>query len=101
MNIDLDKIANSPAIRFKWNGYKDKNDDGKTHVGGIAQYINEILPEVIYNSDDLLTMDYATTSYIYSVNIAKHLVAAKKEINELKEQINLLKDKIKSIKTQK
>lgn len=96
VNIDLDKIANSPAIRYTWNNLS-KCSDSEIHVGGIAQYVKEILPEVIYctnNDTDLLSMDYATTSYIYSVNIAKYLVAAKNEINELKEQINLLKDTI-------
>lgn len=96
VNIDLQQIANSPAIRYTWNNLS-KCSDSEIHVGGIAQYVKEILPEVIYctnNDTDLLSMDYATTSYIYSVNIAKHLVAAKNEINELKEQINLLKNTI-------
>lgn len=99
VNIDLQQIANSPAIRYTWNNLS-KCSDSEIHVGGIAQYIKEILPEVIYcnksndNDTDLLSMDYATTSYIYSVNIAKYLVAAKNEINELKEQIISLKNTI-------
>lgn len=101
VNIDLQQIANSPTIRFKWNGYKDRKDDGKTHVGGIAQYIQKILPEVIYNSNDLLTMDYATTGYIFSVNTAKHLLSYKtktnKEINKLKSRVKYLEEKLKNL----
>ena len=101
INLSLMDIANSPAIRFKWNGYKDRKDDGKTHVGGIAQYIQKILPEVIYNSDDLLTMDYATTGYIFAVNTAKHLLdyetKTDKEISKLKSRIKYLEKQLKKL----
>ena len=101
INLSLMDIANSPAIRFKWNGYKDRKDDGKTHIGGIAQYIQNILPEVIYNSDDVLTMDYATTGYIFAVNTAKHLLSYEtktdKEIKKLKKRIKYLEKQLKKL----
>lgn len=101
VNIDLDKIANSPAIRFKWNGYKDRKDDGKTHIGGIAQYVQRILPEVIYNTDGAFTMDYAITGYIFAVNTAKHLLSYEtktdKEINKLKKRIKYLEKQLKKL----
>lgn len=98
--LPLNAIANSPAIRFKWNGWKQK-DDGKTHIGGIAQYVQNILPEVIYNSDDVLTMDYATTGYIFAVNTAKHLLnyetKTDKEINKLKKRVKYLEKQLKKL----
>ena len=100
INLPLNAIANSPAIRFKWNGWKQK-DDGKTHIGGIAQYVQNILPEVIYNSDDVLTMDYATTGYIFAVNTAKHLLnyetKTDKEINKLKKRVKYLEKQLKKL----
>lgn len=100
INLSLKNIANSPAIRFKWNGWKQK-DDGKTHVGGIAQYVQNILPEVIYNSDDVLTMDYATTGYIFAVQTAKHLLSYEtktdKEINKLKKRVKYLEKQLKKL----
>lgn len=98
INLSLKNIANSPAIRFKWNGWKQK-DDGKTHIGGIAQYIQTILPEAVYKSDDALTMDYATTGYIFAVQTAKHLLSYEtktdKEIKKLKKRIVYLENKLK------
>lgn len=100
ITLSLKDIAQSPAIRFKWNGWKQQ-DDGKTHIGGIAQYVQTILPEVIYNSDGAFTMDYATTGYIFSVNTAKHLLnyetKTDKEINKLKERIRYLENQLKKL----
>ena len=100
INLPLMDIANSPAIRFKWNGWKQK-DDGKTHIGGIAQYIQNILPEVIYNTDDVLTMDYATTGYIFAVQTAKHLLSYEtktdKEIKQLKKRVKYLEKQLKKL----
>lgn len=100
INLPLMDIANSPAIRFKWNGWKQK-DDGKTHIGGIAQYVQTILPEAIYNSDDVLTMDYATTGYIFAVQTAKHLLSYEtktdKEIKQLKKRVKYLEKQLKKL----
>lgn len=100
ITLSLKDIAQSPAIRFKWNGWKQQ-DDGKTHIGGIAQYVQTILPEVIYNTDNVLTMDYATTGYIFAVNTAKHLLnyetKTDKEINKLKKRIKYLEKQLKKL----
>lgn len=100
ITLPLKDIANSPAVRFKWNYWKQK-DDGKTHIGGIAQYVQRILPEAIYNSDGALTMDYATTGYIFAVNTAKHLLnfetKTDKEIKKLKQQVKYLEKQLKKL----
>lgn len=100
INLSLMDIANSPAVRFKWNGWKQK-DDGKTHIGGIAQYVQNVLPEAIYNSDDVLAMDYATTGYIFAVQTAKHLLSYEtktdKEIKQLKKRVKYLEKQLKKL----
>ena len=100
ITLPLKDIANSPAVRFKWNDWKQK-DDGKTHIGGIAQYVQRILPEAIYNSDGALTMDYATTGYIFAVNTAKHLLnfetKTDREIKKLKQQVKYLEKQLKKL----
>lgn len=99
ISLSIKDIAQSPAIRFKWNGWKQQ-DDGKTHIGGIAQYVQRILPEAIYDTDGALTMDYAITGYIFAVNTAKHLLSYEtktdKEIKKLKKRIVYLENKLKS-----
>lgn len=94
--LKLSDMANSPIVRFKWNDWKIK-DDGRTHIGGIAQYVQNILPEAVLDVNGILNMDYATTAYIYAVQIARHLEEANKEIANLKEQVALLKDELKLI----
>ena len=100
ITLPLQSIANSPVVRFRWNGWKQK-DDGKTHIGGIAQYVQRILPEAIYNTDGAFTMDYATTGYIFAVNTAKHLLSYEtktdKKIRKLEKEIVYLKKQLKKL----
>lgn len=98
LNLSLKDIAESPTIRFKWNNWKI-NDDGKTHIGGIAQYVQKILPETILEADGILNLDYSTTAYIYAVQTARHLstyeTRTDRKIKKLKKEIKILKRKLK------
>lgn len=100
ISLSLKQIAESPTIRFKWNGWNIK-DDGKTHIGGIAQYVQKILPECVLDADGVLNMDYATTAYIYSVQTARHLqkyeTKTDKEIRNLKKRVLYLENKLKQL----
>lgn len=88
--MSLSDIADAPTVRFKWNNWKVK-DDGKTHIGGIAQYTQNILPEAVIESEEMLNMDYATTAYIFAVQTAKHLQSIN---NKLLSKIEELEKKI-------
>lgn len=100
ISLSLKQISESPTIRFKWNGWNIK-DDGKTHIGGIAQYVQNLLPECILDADGVLNMDYATTAYIYSVQTAKHLqtyeTKTDKKIRRLEKEIVYLKQQLKKL----
>lgn len=100
ISLSLKQIAESPTIRFKWNGWKIK-DDGKTHIGGIAQYVQKILPECVLDTDDFLNLDYSTTAYIYSVQTARHLrkyeTKTDKKIRKLEKEIVYLKQQLKKL----
>lgn len=98
LKIKLNDIANAPVIKFRWNGYNDLKDDGKLHIGGIAQYIEKILPEcVIGQKDDFLSFDYATTGYIFSVLTARHLLSYETRTDRI---IRKLKERIKRLEKQ-
>lgn len=102
LKIKLNDIANAPVIKFRWNGYNGLKDDNKQHVGGIAQYIEKILPEcVIGQKDDFLSFDYATVGYIFSVQTARHLQSYEtktdREIRKLKKRIVYLESKLKKL----
>lgn len=96
--LSLNSIANAPVIKFRWNGYNDLKDDGKLHIGGVAQYIEKILPEcVIGQKDDFLSFDYATTGYIFSVLTARHLLSYETRTDRI---IRKLKERIKRLEKQ-
>lgn len=99
LSIPLLSIAKSPTVRFMWNGWNKQNGDGKTHIGGIAQYTQKILPEAVVNSGGVLAMDYGVTGYIFAVQTAKHLLnyetKTDKEIRKLKKRIVYLENKLK------
>lgn len=96
--LSLNSIANAPVIKFRWNGYNGLKDDNKLHVGGIAQYIEKILPEcVVGQKDDFLSFDYATTGYIFSVLTARHLLSYETRTDRI---IRKLKERIKRLERQ-
>lgn len=100
ISLSLKDISESPTIRFKWNGWKIK-DDGKTHIGGIAQYVQKLLPECVLDTDDFLNLDYSTTAYIYSVQTARHFkkyeTKTGKKIRKLEKDIVYLKQQLKKL----
>ena len=87
----LDKISQIDGVSFDWKD-EDKMDD-RTHLGLIAQDVEEIFPELVYTSDD----EIGTKSVNYDGMIAPLLEAVKelKVQNELQQkEIELLKSKI-------
>lgn len=96
IKLSLKQIANAPTIRFKWNNWKIK-DDGKTHIGGIAQYMQKLLPETVLKADDMLNMDYATTGYIFAVQTARYLLKTDTEVEKLKKRVKRLEKQLKQL----
>lgn len=100
IKLSLKQIANAPTIRFRWNDWKIK-DDGKTHIGGIAQYMQKLLPETVLEADGMLNLDYATTGYIFAVQTARHLYSYEtrtdRKIRKLEKEILYLKTKLKQL----
>lgn len=96
INLSLKQIANAPTIRFKWNDWKIK-DDGKTHVGGIAQYMQTVLPETVLEADGMLNLDYATTGYVFAVQTARYLLKTDTEVEKLKKRVKKLEKQLKQL----
>lgn len=79
VELDLDKIAEAPAIRFVWKN----REDGRVHAGTAAQYWEEVLPEVVRKqSDGLLTMDYAVAALVSAITLARELRTLKDKLAE-------------------
>lgn len=79
VELDLDKIAEAPAIRFVWKN----REDGRVQAGTAAQYWEDVLPEVVRKqSDGLLTMDYAVAALVSAITIARELRTLKEKLAE-------------------
>jgi hypothetical protein len=57
----LDKIMRINGVRYDWNtvGYPEMNFDNKTHIGVLAQEVEEVLPELVYTDEN----GYKSVSY--------------------------------------
>lgn len=89
--ISLDNIVSLPIIKFRWNNRAFK-DDGRTRYGTIAQEVQKILPELVYDRDNSLYMDYAVAGAIFSISVAKSLKGTKSEVERLKERVRILEE---------
>ena len=79
IELDLDEIADAPAIKFIWKN----RDDNHVNVGSIAQYWQDVLPEVVRKqSEGLLTMDYAVAALISAIKLAREVRSLKEKLAE-------------------
>ena len=82
-------INNIRGVSFKWNEESGK-EDGKEHIGFIAQELNEVLPQVC-------NYDEKTDSWgIYKADVNAVLVEAVKELKKQVEQQQIIIDKLLS-----
>jgi hypothetical protein len=98
--LSLAQLAQILPARFTW---KDGRDN-RTHVGGIADEVMKILPEVIHRtSDDKLTMDYGSAAFYIVTSLIKPVVdheqrlqSAEKEIKDLKAENKRLREQLRA-----
>jgi hypothetical protein len=82
--LNIEAIANASIIQFRWK----ESHDTDTHVGGIAQEWQAILPDAVHETKDgKLAMDYGTIAYTSAVSLARKMVEQQKEIDDLKERL--------------
>ena len=98
--LSLEQLAQIKPARFTW---KDGRDN-RIHVGGIADYIQPIIPEVIYQTlDDNLTMDYGSAGFFMAASLIKPVIdheqrlqSAEKEIKDLREENKRLIEQLRA-----
>jgi hypothetical protein len=80
ISLTAEQISEAPAIAFHWN-----SDETKTRqVGTIAQYWQNVLPEVVSEDPNgYLGLAYSELSAISVISLAKEIVELKKRIEEL------------------
>lgn len=77
-NVTIDDIANAPICYFHW---KDVEDDVQ-HIGTIAQYWKNIVPECVRGEEGDMTMDYATLGLVSAIVNAREIVRLRKILKE-------------------
>ena len=90
--LDIDDIANAPAIRFTWSkeGY-----DKKEHIGSYAQYWLDCLPAVVEEEyGGYYSMQYGQAALISAISIAKVVTDHDDRISALEKENELLKARV-------
>lgn len=99
VKLSLLDIAKAPSFVYHWNREGMKCD--RLNIGGSAQYTQSVLPWAVEEKNNLLSMDYATVAYTFSVHTARHLLdyetKTDKEIRKLKNRIKYLEKQLKSL----
>ena len=87
VELTAEQIAEAPAIKYTW---KDNEKDQNVHVGTIAQYWQEVLPETVStDSNEKLTLDYQGAAMAAIINLAKEVVELKAKVAELESKPSL------------
>ena len=94
--LSLKELSVIKPTRFTW---KDGRDD-KIHIGGIADDVQKVLPEVIYKTgeDDTLTMDYGNAAFAIAASLIKPVVNHEERIRQLEEENKRLKEEVEQLK---
>lgn len=92
--LTVEQIANAPTIKFTW---KDKHETSE-QVGTTAQYWQDVLPQVVKNESDELSMQYGVTALVSSIITARKVVDHEKRIAELEEECIRLREENKQHK---
>lgn len=89
--LSLAELSVIKPTRYTW---KDKRDD-RIHIGGIADDIEKVLPEVIYKtSDGTLTMDYGNAGFAIASSLIQPVVDHEQEIRMLKIKVRELQERL-------
>jgi hypothetical protein len=87
--LSLAQLEQIHPARFTW---KDGRDN-RTHVGCIADYIQPILPEVVYETvNKELTVDYGSAAFYIGASLIKPVIDHEKRIKELETRVESLEN---------
>lgn len=83
VELNLDEIADAPAVRFVWK----HREDHSLQAGTVAQYWEDVLPEVVKRRNDgLLSMDYAVAALVSAITLAREVRTLKEKLEKLEKE---------------
>ena len=93
--LSLRELSVIKPTRYTW---KDKRDE-RLHIGGIADDIQQVLPEVVYRTPDgILTMDYGNAAFAIASSLIKPMIEHESEIVSLKRKVRELEEEVKRLR---
>lgn len=94
--LSLRELSVIKPTRYTW---KDKRDD-RLHIGGIADDIQQVLPEVVYRTPDgILTMDYGNAAFAIASSLIQPVISHEERIARLERENRALKEEVKRLKS--
>ena len=95
VGLSVEQIADAPAVRFLW---KDGRADNTMQTGSIAQYWQKVLPEVIREKEDRLSLSYGVAGLVSAIVTARKVVDHERRISELEKENKELREEINRLK---
>ena len=93
--LSLSELSTIKPTRYTW---KDGRDN-RLHFGGIADDIQQVLPEVVYStSDGILTMDYGNAAFAIASSLIQPVVDHEKRIAMLEAENKELRNELERLK---
>ena len=93
--LALDELSQIIPYRYTWLDGRDSEE----HIGGIADEVKEILPEVVVgDSPDTLAMDYGVAAFIMASSLTPYVDDHAHRIEALERENVALKEEIKKLK---
>lgn len=95
--LSLAQLAQIKPARFTW---KDRRDN-RIHVGCIADYIQPILPEVVYETvNNELTVDYGSAAFYIGASLIKPVVELWEVKDKQQQEIESLKKRVEYLENE-
>ena len=94
--LSLSELSAIKPTRYTWKDCRDN----RLHIGGIADDIEQVLPEVVYKtSEGILTMDYGNAAFAVAASLIKPVVDHEKRIAMLEKENKQLRQEVERLKS--
>lgn len=94
--LSLEQLSVIKPIKFTW---KDGRDN-RYHVGGVADDVATVVPEVVYSTNDFLTMDYGNAGFYVAASLIKPVIYCYNKVEKHEKDIDYLKRENVAVKNE-
>ncbi|MBO5854955.1 MAG: tail fiber domain-containing protein [Bacteroidales bacterium] len=93
--LTLNELSVIKPTRYTWKDGRDNN----IHIGGIADDIKQVLPEVVYKTNEgILTMDYGNAGFAIAASLIKPVVDHEEKIRQLQKRVSELEQELNRLR---